>query len=389
MVIRDQFATGPRAVIFRRALLSFQFFSTTLLIIVSLAMFQQLQLIQNTPLGFSKERVLVFHSNNREVYRNRAKIKDKLTKIPGIKSVSLMYGGIPGSAHPLITYQVDGKDKFQWYTALIDENFHSLLGLSYLVVDSAWLSNSLVHDRIILLNEKAVNSLGWTIASALGKSVEVLEKGIPSDRKVVGVLKNYHFQSLKYNLEPLALIPMVDWAETFAVKLSSENLTKTIADVEQVWTSTAPDFPFVYHFLESSFDKLYERETNHLNLFVLFTIISVILSCLGLLGISGLLVQQRRKELGVRSVLGASLINIVGILSKEFIVIVIISGLLAYPSAYFINNNWIDSFATQINNNPLNYIFASIFLSLLIFLIVFIQSVRSGISNPVKNLRSE
>lgn len=389
MVIRNQFASGPRAKIYRRALLSFQFFSTTLLIIVSLAMFQQLSLVQNTNLGFDKEQVVVFHSNNRNVYQNRTKIKEQILQIPGVQTVGLMYGGIPGTDHPTLTYQVDVSNTFQWHTALIDENFHELLGISYEAVDPAWLKNELNHDQIIVVNERVVNRLGWSVNEALGKTINVLEEGIAKERKIVGVVKDYHYQSLKHSIEPLILLPMPEWAETFAVKLDQGASQKTLSAIENVWTSTAPDYPFLFNFLDSTYDELYQRETNQMTLFVLFTVISVVLSCLGLLGISGLLVHQRRKEIGVRAVLGATMADILQILSKEFVVIVLISSLLAYPTAYLINNEWLANFAVRIGLNPMNYLFASIALVLLILGIVFVQSVRSGITNPVQNLRSE
>lgn len=387
--LHGQFKTGQLAGKFRKGLLLFQFFCTTVLIIVCVTIYQQMKFVQKKELGFVKDQVLVFHSNNRGVYKNKEHIKQQLLHVPGVKMAGLTYGGVPGDTHPILTFRTGNSEEFQWYTALIDENFQELLDIRYVAIDSAWTNGRAYYDQAVFLNETAIKRLGWEARQSLGMAIDVLEKGIQQKRRVVGIVKDYHFQSLKKPIEPLALIPKTDWAETFVVKLNTSDLNKTLTAIEQIWLNNAPKYPFTFQFLDDHYDATYRTETQQLKLLIFLTGLLVVLACLGLIGISSLFIFQRRKELGVRKILGASLANLTLILSREFLMVIVVSGLIAYPVAFLISSVWLQNFAFRISINPVLYVGASLFLLAISLLIVLLKSIMSGVTNPLTSLRDE
>jgi putative ABC transport system permease protein len=237
-----------------------------------------------------------------------------------------------------------------------------------------------------ILNETAAAILGWKDPSkAINKElVYGGQKG-----RVIGVTKDFHFESLHQKIVPLIMFPNPNFLNGISVKLSGTNIPGSISTVEKVWRKYLPETPFDYSFLDTRFDKLYEAEQKQESIFTSFSLIAIFIACLGLFGLSAFTISQRIKEIGIRKVLGASVNNIVGLLSKDFLKLVFVAAVIAFPAAWFAMHKWLQDFAYRINIQWWVFILAGIIAAAVAFFTVGLQAARAATSNPVKNLRTE
>jgi putative ABC transport system permease protein len=388
--LKGKLSLGTTAISSRKILLLFQFSSTLVLIIVSFVMQKQFLFMQNKNLGFNQEQVLLFNSNNRNIYKNKDFIKQSISKHNDVLGISVMYGGVPGAGHDIFTYSVEGKqEELHWRTALVDENYFAVFGLQILTGRGFSPDGTPLASNEIVINETAAKELGWSNNEAIGKFIQVVKLDSLPGRKVIGVVKDYHFESLKEILEPLALIPDVGWGETFAVKLTTSDLQASIGSISAVWKGLAPQYPFTYHFLDDSFNRLYAKEIDQGRLFMFFTALSIVICCLGVIGLSTFFLYKRTKEIAIRKLVGASAIDIIYLLSKEFVVLVFVANLIAFPISWLAVNNWMYEFAYKTQIGVTLYLGSGLLLLLIIIFIVLAQSLNTAFGNQINNLRSE
>ncbi|MGV3558652.1 ABC transporter permease [Larkinella arboricola] len=381
---------------FRRALIVFQFAVTAFLIVCTLLVRNQLAFIQDKKLGYDKEHVLVLPADGQVNEKIRA-LKSEFKQHADVQQVARAYESptfIEGG------YSMRRSDKaenqYKSVTALpVDADFVKTMNLRIVAgrdltagdLERATVpgSDSLRHFHFIL-NESAVKELGWkSPREAIGQKMD-MGNGQPG---VVGaVVEDFHFASMKQKITPLVLFPE-DGGNVVLVKLSGSRLPHTLQFLEQKWKTIVPSLPFAYEFLDEEFNRLYSLETRTGQIFSVFAFLSILLACLGLFGLSAYTTAQRTKEIGVRKVLGASVSNIVLLLSKDFLKLVLIAIVLASPVAWWAMNRWLEGFAYRIDVAWWVFLVAALLAVGIAFLTVSFQSVKAALMNPVKSLKTE
>jgi putative ABC transport system permease protein len=240
-----------------------------------------------------------------------------------------------------------------------------------------------------IINEATVQLLGWkTAEKAVGKNFQNGNvKG-----KIIGVVKDFHFESLHQRIGPLIMVllkPEQNSYNQLSVKINGNNVNDAIQTLEKSWKALLPEIPFEFNFLDDNFNKLYQSEQKQSSLFTIFSCIAILIACLGLLGLSSFAITQRIKEIGIRKVLGASVGTIVMLLSKDFLKLVIIASLISFPIAWYAMHEWLADFAYRISISWWIFIVAGIIAACIALLTVSIQAIKAAIANPVKSLRTE
>ena len=238
----------------------------------------------------------------------------------------------------------------------------------------------------MIINESAAKLLGYSSPQeAVGRNFDQWgRKG-----KIIGVLKNFHYKSLQQNIQPLVM-RMERWGYgLISIKVASANLPAIIKAIESKWNQLIPNRPFDYNFLDEFFDKQYRSEDRFGSLFTNFAVLAIFISCLGLLGLASYSAIQRTKEIGVRKVLGASVSNIVNLLSIDFIKLVLVAFVIAAPIGWFCMNSWLKDFAYRVNITWWVFAIAGIAALLIAFFTISFQAIKAAIANPVKSLRTE
>ena len=239
---------------------------------------------------------------------------------------------------------------------------------------------------MIILNETAVNLLGWTPDQAVGKRFRYGSR----DGQIIGVTKDYHFESLHQEMSAIAMVMSPEGNYNWlSVGLTGGRIQAGVQHVESIWKKYFPDRPFDYQFLDERFDRLYAREQTQQQLFTVFAGIAIFISCLGLFGLAMFMAEQRTKEIGVRKVLGASVGSLVALLSKDFLKLVLVAILIASPIAWYAMSQWLNDFAYKIDIQWWVFALAGLLAMLVAFLTVSFQSVKAALMNPVKSLKTE
>jgi putative ABC transport system permease protein len=279
---------------------------------------------------------------------------------------------------------------------MVDHDYIRTLGIQVIAGRDFSKEMKTDQDAAYIINETAVKELGFgTPENALGKTMwwpiwgatnypDSLKQG-----QVIGVVKDFHYNSLydKVATTVLHIFPDAYWK--VAVKINTANIGNTIAHVQDVWNTFSPDYPIEYRFLDESFDQMYKAEDKLKSLLWIFTAITVFVACLGLFGLAAYAAERRKKEIGIRKVLGASVQGIVLLLSKEFVRLVVVALLIASPIAWYAMKGWLEDFAYRIELEWWIFAIAGILAIVIALLTVGFQSVKAAVMNPVKSLRSE
>lgn len=374
----------------RETLVVTQFVISITLIIATLVIFRQLDYMQNVNLGFKKEHNLVidYHYDPR-ITDHPELIASTLKKIPEVTDIS-MSSCIPGRANKTFstTFQTaDGSsDDFQFDGWYADDNFLDQYGITLIagrgfssaIKDDAWQS--------MIINEAACNKLGFTNPKdAIGKTFS--RNNQPGT--IAGVVKDFHFHSAHESVQPLTIQKVTGFYTFLTLTISTNQISHTVDAVEKEWKQIAPELPMIYFFSDDTYNMQYQSEARFGKLFTYFAGLAVIISCLGLLGLSAFNTTQRTKEIGVRKVLGASVASIVALLSKDFLKLVMIASIIAFPVAWWVMNKWLQSFAYRITISWRVFVIAGVTALFIALLTVSFQTIKAAVANPVKNLRTE
>ncbi|MGE5846477.1 MAG: ABC transporter permease, partial [Ignavibacteria bacterium] len=239
----------------------------------------------------------------------------------------------------------------------------------------------------VILNEKSVKTFGWEIDEALGKRI-LINLLDSTYRTVIGVVEDYHFISLKQKIEPLVIAAVPDY-RVIAVKIKPANLPGYIKEIENIYSRFSPGYPFEYQFLDDSFNQLYTSEKKQEDIFSLFSFLAIFISCLGLFGLASFSAEQRIKEIGIRKVLGATVPEIFVLISTQFLKLVVVANVIAWPFAYFLMDKWLEDFEYRINIALWTFIIAGISALMIAVITVSYQAIKAATANPVKSLRYE
>ena len=379
---------GGRSAGIRYGLVVFQFAISITLLVVTFVVYEQLEYIRYKKLGFDKDHVVVIQRASALKQQSQA-FKQALSQYPSIISTALS-NYLPGNDFDINGYRSGESPEGelqplnQWFA---DHDFARTLQLE-MAAGRFFSSDSTKDSSSIVINQSAARMLGMT--EPLGKHLQTVIKGNELNLTIIGVLKDFHYESLHKEIRPLVIRNLLNAnGDYISIRLGPDNLSKTLALLEKKWEEFTPDQPFEYFFLDDSFDKLYRSEQRAGQLFTAFSIIAGLIACLGLLGLAAFSTEQRTKEVGIRKVLGASVPSIIVLLTKGFTKWMLVANLIAWPVAYYVMDRWLHNFAYRTSIEL--WIFpASALLTLGIALVtVSFLAVRAAFANPVEALRYE
>ena len=390
-VLKGVINKGGGNISLRKVLVVFQFSISIILIIATVIVFQQLNYIQNKSLGFDKEHIVTF-KNNAGLNKSYKSFKDELLSNSNIKDVALSSRIPSGRLLDSQGSQLDNGNSMEPSKADIkyvvaDENFIPTYGIQ-IVAGRNFSKDYGMDTSSFLINETAVKALGLkSNEDAIGKQFQYGgQKGM-----IAGVFNDFNFESLHQRIIPLVLYESSNGIGSYnniSIKTSG-NVTAAIAQIEKTWKKYLPETPFEYKFLDDRYAKLYQAEDRQSSIFTIFSCIAIFIACLGLFGLSAFTISQRVKEIGVRKVLGASTANIVQLISKDFLLLVVIAAVIAFPVAWFAMHHWLQNFAYRINIGWWVFILSAIAALLIAFATISLQAIKAAGANPVKSLRSE
>ncbi|HVW96514.1 MAG TPA: ABC transporter permease [Mucilaginibacter sp.] len=387
--LKGKLASGSGGIMLRKTLVVAQFAISIVLIISTIVVYKQLDFMQNQQLGFRKDHQLVIdYQYDQRITGNIAAVKQQLTAIPGVNNVcySSSVPGTPNNKYPTTITGANGVSQEVlpdvYYT---DAGFFHQYDIK-LIAGRNFRPDFAADSDAMLINEAMARKLDFKKPEdAIGKKFRQFN----SEGTVVGVVTDFHFHSAQEIVQPVAIRPNSGFFTALTLDIRSSHIAQTVEQIEQQWKKLAPGLPLVYFFEDEAYNKQYVAQQRFGTLFICFSVLAILISCLGLLGLSAFSTAQRRKEIGIRKVLGASTTGIAALLSKDFIKLVLISLLIASPLAWVIMDKWLQDFAYRIRI-PVWVFAAAGSAALLIALItVCFQSVRAALVNPVKSLRSE
>lgn len=389
-VLKGRVNLGSKGGGFRNVLVVFQFFCSIFLIIGTIVMYTQLNYIQNANLGFQKDQVLII--NNTYALDNAKVFKDEMLKQSGVTSATLTgFLPIPSARNSEAFSKspvIDSKNAFNMQAWQIDEDYFKTLGIE--VIKGRNFSREFGSDSSgIIINETAARLLGH--AEPLGKKVYTVsdyQAGGLKEHTIIGVVKNFHFESLRENIGAVSFTLKPNDG-MLTLKVNASNITSLISQAENKWVSMSKGMPFSYQFLDDSFDNMYRSERRVATIAIVFASLAISIACLGLFGLATFIAEQRRKEIGIRKVLGASVDGIVRMLSKNFVLLVFISFILAAPLAWFMMDKWLQEFAYRVSLRWWIFGLAGAVALVIALGTVSFQAIRAALMNPVKSLRNE
>ena len=399
MVLKGFKSNEKGALNLRKSLVVVQFTISIVLIIGAIVISQQMEFIRSAKLGLETDKVIVINKSlqipNKQAYFN------EIAKINGVKKVAFSQDML-GDVNSTSSLNVKGSENKQLVNYLgAGSDYFDVMGID--IKEGRGFSDSFLSDTMsngihgkmeqivggIVLNETAVKDLAIQ-EPVIGKEVLwASNKDTMYYVKVVGVAKDFHFTSMRNKIKPFAFIHSPRQERSFTVKLSGADISGTIKQLEAKWNEIYPDKPFQYTFLDDTFAKLYQSDARFQKVFISLVILGIFIASLGLFALATFAARQRVKEIGIRKVLGASVINVVGLLSGDFLKLVIISLLIAAPVGWYAMNNWLHNFAYQINIQWWVFPLAGVTAIIIALVTISFQAIKAAVAKPVKSLRTE
>ncbi|MDW3196706.1 MAG: ABC transporter permease [Cytophagales bacterium] len=384
-VLKGEIKNSPGEVWARKGLVTFQFWITVMLIVGVIVIQKQMQYANSKNLGYNRDNVVFFNQDG-SIGEKTETFLSELRNIPGVVSAS-------STSHTLLsqmsnTQGLEWRDKDPSTRILfenfrVDEEFQQTMGFE--MVAGRWFSQDFGSDTTkIIFNEKGVKAMGFTPEEAVGETIKLWEE---YDLQIVGVVKDFHFQSIHTEVDPAFFWLRDTWQ--VAARLQAGSELATMKQVQELYEKFAPGFIFDYRFLDDSYQKLYSSEQRIGTLSSYFAGLAILISCLGLFGLAAFTAERRLKEIGIRKVLGANASQIVMMLSMDFTKQIIVAILFAIPVAYYLMNIWLESFAYAIELSPWIFISAAILSLVIAWLTVGSQALRAAHINPSQCLKDE
>ncbi|MEO6455394.1 MAG: ABC transporter permease [Ginsengibacter sp.] len=389
-VLKGNLTTGFKKSSLRSVLVIFQFATSIILIISTVIVYTQLHYIQTKNLGFNKDQVLIINGTG-ALDKNAEAFKNEVSNLPGVSSGSFSgYLPVSLSARNDNTFSktavMDSKNGINMQRWTIDYDYIRTLGMQ--ILHGRNFSKEFGGDSSkVIINETTQKLLGFV--SPVGQKIYTYnEKNEPISYEIIGVVKNFHFESLRQNIGPLCmLLGKSPWLTSF--KVSTGNIQSLVKQIEVKWKAMAPGIPFSYRFLDESFNEMYRSEQRVGKIAITFAVLAILIACLGLFGLVTYAAERRIKEIGIRKVLGATIGNIIGMLSKDFLKLVLVAAIISFPIAWWVMYKWLQDFAYRINISVWVFIIAGIVAAAIALITVSVQAIRAAIANPIKSLRTE
>ncbi len=393
-VLKGKLINTFSAAAIRKGLVVFQFTISIVLILGALVISNQMDFLKTKNLGFNKNQQIVLPLQTNESVQKAESLKNELLMQSQLVSATqaTAYPGIENISDML--FYAEGKSVNESVDVMLTHtggDYLQTLGIE-LINGRDFLKPTRNDSLSMILNESAVKKLGYTNETAVGKNIyyDWMEKKYTM--RIIGVMKDFHFQSLHQEIKPMALTVSPNFAgSTYYLVLhaNTSNYTELMRSIETTWHKINADSPFVYSFLDGDFQKNYEREERTMALIRYFTLIAIIIASLGLFGLANFTAEQRLKEIGIRKALGASVAQVVMLLSKDFLKLVVFAIVLAAPIGYFAMDRWLQSFAYHINVSIGVFVLAGVFAIAIALLTISFQSIKAAMANPVNSLKAE
>jgi putative ABC transport system permease protein len=390
-VLKGEKTKGVKSAKFRRILIVFQYSTSIILIISTIIVFNQLSYVKNRNLGFNKENIINFDIHrNLAIRRNKEGFKERLLRNPNILGVTFSQG-YPGHIYNYEGFKYKQERKKVAPVFTVDPDYFDTYGLKIIKGRSFSRDLQTDHLRTCIINETALKEFGLEkpVGEIINKNRIEGSSFSTKNIEVIGVVKDFHIESLHDEISPLVFGWNEPWLWNTSVRISPKNIQETIKYMKKVWMEFSPEFPFDYSFLDETFNKQYKSEEKLGKIFGYFAMFGILIASLGLFGLASFTADQRTKEIGIRKVLGASVSSVFVLISKEFTKLILIANIIAWPVAFYVMSRWLQNFAYRSSIDWWVFIFSS-FLALTIALItVSYQSIKSALTNPADILKYE
>jgi putative ABC transport system permease protein len=390
-VLKDSQAKGGRGAILRKTLVVVQFSLSIIMIIGTVIAINQLDFLRKSDTGFDQDQILYISALRTPITQTYHAFKKEMEQRPDVESVTGVLD-VLGANHQGDNYRFEGMDKSKLFSVMwVNHDFFKTFDLE-LVSGRPFKENITTDDSLsLIVNESLVKQLGWTTEEAIGKPFEYNQ----FNGEIIGVVENFNFVSKHKEIEPLVIQLRSNPGhfnfslKYVAIKLNSQNLSGTVAAIESKWKELAPGRPFDYFFLDTELDKLYKDEEKLGKVAGIFSGLAVIVACLGLFALASFMTEERKKEIGIRKVMGSSVGEIVLLLSKDFSKLIGLAFIIACPLAWFAIRSWLNNFAFHVEINWLVFIVVGLITLLIALLTISYRALQAAYSNPVKTLRHE
>lgn len=387
MVLKGKLKGGAKSSWLRNGLVIFQFSVSIILVIGTMIIYQQLQFLNDKSLGFDKDQLVVVEragllANQSTTFKNALLQNPDVLDVTGMNSIPGRQ--ITGGTFTDVTG--DASDRFLMPNLTGDYDLIATMGLE-MVEGRAFDPQIVTDSTAVIINEAAARTFKWQ--NPIGKQLQPINGPI---FQVIGVVKDFHFESLHQEIRPLALFARdldAQAANLMVVKLNTQNLSETLKFLDEQWGAFVPERALAYRFVNEEFGALYEAEQRSGKIFTAFSTLAIFIACLGAFGLAAFLATQRIKEIGVRKVLGASTLSIVGLLSKDFVKLILIANLVGWPLAYLGMQRWLESFAYAVGVNWLTFILVAVGSIAIALITVSYHSIKAALNNPADTLHHD
>ncbi len=385
--LKGKLKLGKSGASFRQVLVVVQFSISVFLIVGTIIISKQMGYLKNKQLGYNKEQTLIVPIDNDDIYKNMNSFKTELQSEGPVTSVSLM-SGEPGGYFDQHMFDVqDHNERWIARTEFADFEFIKTLGLKIIAGRDFSAQFPTDTTNAVVINKTAATKLGWTPQQAIGKWIQNTIRD-DAKRRIIGVVADFNFQSLRDDIEPLVISPAMDRRRAL-VKLKPGNIQASVELIKKAYAQAAPAYPLDYTFLDEQFGEMYQKDIRQKTILTVFSCLAIFVACLGLFGLASFTATKRLKEIGVRKVLGSSVQGIVVLLSKDLLKPVLIATCIALPAGYYAMNTWLQNFAYRTPMDWWIFVLAAVITFGIAVITVSIKAVKAASANPVESLRTE
>jgi putative ABC transport system permease protein len=352
------------------------------LIVAVTVIYNQIQFIRNADIGYNKENIVRFTAEG-NIQTGQETFLSEMRQIPGVANAAYTFHNIVGRKYSdgLDWPGKDQKGDVYFEVFGVSPNFIETMGMQ--IKTGRSFSTDFGLDSLnIIINEAAVKAMD------LKDPIGTIVRFYGTNRQIIGVVKDFHFESMHEAIKP-SFMHLQTGEGTIVARIKQGNQRQTIAAIESLYKRYNPGFPFAFNFLDESYQKQYETETRTATLSAYFAGLAIIISCLGLFGLTAFMAQRRKKEIGIRKVIGAPIGGIVAMLSKDFLKLVSIALLIAFPISWWMMNTWLQSYTYRISITPTVFLVVGTFVLIITLIVIGFQTIKAAIANPVKSLRTE
>jgi putative ABC transport system permease protein len=388
LVLKGNFVSNVKGQLLRKGLVVFQFAIAFVIMVGTYIIYSQLDFMLNKNMGFDREQTLIMRLPQDSI--GDLALKNEMLQLAGVEAVTRM-GEVPGKMVWTSGFWYEGAPENKaenLYHFSGDVDLLKTMGMK-MKAGNYFAPDTKQFYKEFVINETAAKHFGWKPEEAIGKLMDFGERGKDPGR-IIGVMEDFHFKHLHDKIDPLIMYLSPKYEGLFmAIKIKSSNIKEMVSSIEKTWKAVVPNYEFEYQFLDETFDKLFDQEKRLGQLFGVFSALAIFVSCLGLFGLASFTMEQSKKSVAVRKVLGATVPNIVMMMSKDFLKLVLIGLIIASPLAYYGMNQWLNSFAYNVGFTWTVFIYAALAGVLVAFVTVSYHSLRAATSNPVNSLKEQ